>query len=218
MLTSFSVVYEIPKSLYTHKSMLLRGVKFSAPALDKTDIEVTRSKARTSGRSYGGVPFRGGENGRGRGRGRGQMSYAPDRANPFAAHINPSFVPPPPQWGVPPPPPGWPYPPGMNAAPYQPRQDDRYRPAGGYYQPPPPPSMGGYGGPPPPPSRDQYRPPRDYGSSRDYSSGGQHGSYGGDQPGGHGQRGGRGGGSYRGDQYRGRGGYSSRGGGGYGRY
>ncbi|KAL1960864.1 hypothetical protein VTO42DRAFT_5847 [Malbranchea cinnamomea] len=217
---SISVIYEIPKSMYIHKSMLLRGVKIPAPVLDKTDIEVIKSKARHSGRSYGGVPLQS-ENGRGRGR--GQISYAPDRPNPFAAHLNPAFIPPPHLGIPPPPPPGWNHP-GIGAAPYfhgppPPPQADRYRPQGGPYQAPP--SRGrGYGGPPPPPSRDQYRPSQSRGPPRDYNSGSQYGSYGGPQSGSYGSsRGGRTGGSYWGDQqYRGRGGYSSRSGNGYGRY
>lgn len=68
--------------------MLLRGVKFNPPVLNSMDIEVTRSKAQRSGRSFGGVPF-----GNGKGRARNQISYTPERSNnPFAAHINPGFV------------------------------------------------------------------------------------------------------------------------------
>lgn len=71
--------------------MLLRGVKFAPPTLDRADIEATKSKSSSSGRSFGGVPFRGGR-GNGRGRG-GHINYANDRPNPFAAHINPGFAP-----------------------------------------------------------------------------------------------------------------------------
>lgn len=105
----------MPQTAYTHKSMLLRGVKFGPPTLDRADIEATKGKASRSGRSYGGAPLRG-NHGNGRGRG-GQISYGDSRPNPFAAHINPGFPPqgipstyrngpPPPPTGnwVPPPP------------------------------------------------------------------------------------------------------------------
>ena len=88
--------------------MLLRGVKMPQPLLDSTEISIIKSKARTSGRSYGGVPLNhqnGGQNG-GYGRGSGRISYAVDnnhgrqndsfnRSNPFAAHLDPNFRPPP---------------------------------------------------------------------------------------------------------------------------
>ncbi|PBP17918.1 5'-_3' exoribonculease Dhp1 [Diplocarpon rosae] len=61
---SISVHYEMPKSKHLHKSMLLRGVKFNAPALTLSEVEETKRKASNSGRSYGGAPLRG--NGRGR--------------------------------------------------------------------------------------------------------------------------------------------------------
>ncbi|KAL2869339.1 5'-_3' exoribonculease Dhp1 [Aspergillus lucknowensis] len=101
---SLTVNYEIPKSSHVHKSMLLRGVKFSPPALDNADIQATKSRAQNSGRSYGGAPLRGGHRG-------GRMNYASDRPNPFAAHLDPKFLPPanpgaplgtPPGW-IPPP-------------------------------------------------------------------------------------------------------------------
>lgn len=95
--------------------MLLRGVKFPPPALDKAEIEVVRSKAASSGRGYGGAPLR---NGNGGGRG-GRINYASERPNPFAAHINPNFVPPP----------GW-VPPAPGTM--------------GYSQGPPPPPRGGF--------------------------------------------------------------------------
>ncbi|KAE8153890.1 exoribonuclease 2 [Aspergillus avenaceus] len=85
---SLTVNYEIPKSSNIHKSMLLRGVKFNPPALDNGDIQAIKSKAQHSGRSFGGAPFR---NGNGRG---GRINYASDRPNPFAAHLDPSFMPP----------------------------------------------------------------------------------------------------------------------------
>lgn len=139
----------MPRSNHTHKSMLLRGVKFPPPALDRADIEATKGKANRSGRSFGGAPSRGDYgNGKGNGRGRGQISYPDSRPNPFAAHINPNYAPPgvsnnsrgptPSQ-----PPYGWlPQPPGAHAS------------RGG--PPPPPPPGGGvpYGHP---------RPPQQYG-------------------------------------------------------
>ncbi|EEP82353.1 5'-3' exoribonuclease 2 [Uncinocarpus reesii 1704] len=86
---SISVLYDIPKSIHTHKSMLLRGVVFNPPVLDRTDIEVTKNKAQHSGRAFGGAPLHSGN-----GRGRGRISYAGDRPNPFAAHLDPNFKPP----------------------------------------------------------------------------------------------------------------------------
>lgn len=105
----------MPRSTHVHKSMLLRGVQFGPPALDRADIEMIKGRANRSGRSYGGAPLQG-DNGNGRGRG-GQINYADPRPNPFAAHINPNFnpqfnpnnirggLPPPPMgnWGSPPP-------------------------------------------------------------------------------------------------------------------
>ncbi|KAB8237349.1 5'-_3' exoribonculease Dhp1 [Aspergillus alliaceus] len=85
---SLTVNYEIPKSSHIHKSMLLRGVKFPPPALDNADIQATRSKAQHSGRSFGGAPLRNGHGNRG-----GRINYAGDRPNPFAAHLDPSFMP-----------------------------------------------------------------------------------------------------------------------------
>ncbi|KAK2768217.1 5'-3' exoribonuclease 2 [Arachnomyces sp. PD_36] len=211
---SMSVHYEIPKSSAIHKSMLLRGVKFPPPTLDKTDIEITKSKARQSGRSFGGVPF----NGNGRGRG-GRMSYASDRGgrggdrpNPFAAHLNPGFSPnqqplgnPPPGWVPPPPGSG-----GFSRGPPPPPE--------GYRGPPPGPPQGGYnrrGGPynQPPGSYGQYNqsgpPGQQYGGQR----GGGYNNY--NEPRGGGRGGGRGRGGYRG-QSRGQG--PPRHGDGYGRY
>ncbi|TQB72974.1 5'-3' exoribonuclease 2 [Monascus purpureus] len=86
---SLIVNYEIPKSGHVHKSMLLRGVKFPPPALDQADIQAVKSKAQNSGRSFGGVPFRNGRNDRS-----GGISYTADRPNPFAAHLDPNFMPP----------------------------------------------------------------------------------------------------------------------------
>lgn len=106
----------MPRTAYVHKSMILRGTTFSSPALDRADIEATKTRANRSGRSHGGAPLRG-DYGNGRGRG-GQSNYADSRPNPFAAHVNPGFPPqgmpgnyrggpaPPPMGGWGPPPPG----------------------------------------------------------------------------------------------------------------
>ncbi|KAJ9195220.1 hypothetical protein DTO164E3_6981 [Paecilomyces variotii] len=143
---SMTVNYEIPKSSHVHKSMLLRGVKLPPPTLDKAEIEIVRSKAAHSGRQYGGAPLR---NGNGGGRG-GRINYANDRPNPFAAHINPGFVPPP-NMGAPMPPSGW-VPPAPGTM--------------GYSQGPPPPPRGGY--------NDPYRQSYPGGPQQ---SGNQHGGY-----------------------------------------
>lgn len=68
---SLSVHFEFPSSSHTHKSMLLRGVKPPPPALDRHDIEDLKGKSQRGGRSYGGVPLRGGG-------GRGRINYGPD--------------------------------------------------------------------------------------------------------------------------------------------
>ena len=60
--------------------------------LERADIEATKAKASNSGRSFGGVPFRGDRNGGSRG---GHINYADNQANPFATHLDPNFVPPP---------------------------------------------------------------------------------------------------------------------------
>lgn len=163
-----SVHYEMPKSSYTHKSMLLRGVKFGTLTLDRADIEATKGRANHSGRSHGGAPLRGGHN---NGRGRGsQMNYSDSRPNPFAAHINPGFAPsgisgnsrggppPPPMPGWAPPPPGSetlqrgpPPPHGRNPFSYAP-QGQSYN-----YGAPQVPLQNGYGNrPPQPPPSGQY--------------------------------------------------------------
>lgn len=154
---SLMVNYEIPKSPHVHKSMILRGVKFAPPALSQTEINIVKAKARNNGRSYGGAPLQ-------NGKGNGPIHYGPsskpsfaDRPNPFAAHLDPSFIPPP-GWG--PPPPGAGYSRGPPPPPSR----------GSYYQPP-------YQGPPPPPQPSGYHPP---GSGYGHST---YGSYGqGSQP------------------------------------
>ncbi|KAK5164694.1 5'-3' exoribonuclease 2 [Oleoguttula sp. CCFEE 6159] len=186
---SISVHYEMPKSTHVHKSMLLRGVKFGTPALDHADIEAIRGRSRQSGRQFGGVPLNDNYNNGGRGRGRGgRINYGADsrqnysdsrngysgdsrggyaqqdgRPNPFAAHLNPQFVPPPQfaaQNGYGAPPPGW---------------------------VPPPPHLAR--GPPPPPPGQYGYPPQGYGGQ--YQVNGNGGGYGGPQHGqGGGRRGG----------------------------
>ncbi|KAL9606629.1 MAG: hypothetical protein Q9179_000215 [Wetmoreana sp. 5 TL-2023] len=162
---SISVHYEMPKSIHVHKSMLLRGVQPAPPALNREDIEATKGRAAHSGRSFGGVPFRGNNGGgRGRGGGGGHINYGPNRENPFAAHINPGYAPPPPpqfQGGrgpppIPPPMSGWAPPPQANFSSqyngYAPPPQQGYN---GYGPPGPPPGNGyhagnqGYGPPPP---------------------------------------------------------------------
>ncbi|MCJ1477372.1 5'-3' exoribonuclease 2 [Lambiella insularis] len=88
---SISVRYDMPRSKYLHKSMLLRGVKLNAPMLDRADIEATKARANRSGRSYGGALLRGGN---GHDRERGNVNYASSRPNPFAEYVTPGFVPP----------------------------------------------------------------------------------------------------------------------------
>jgi 5'-3' exoribonuclease 2 len=112
---SMGVLYTMPKSKHVHKSMLLRGVKEPMKQLDHTDIAILKSKARTSGRSFGGAPLNGSNsfrngggnygNGSGRGGRGGNISYQADRppppppavdidhSNPFAAFLDPKFVP-----------------------------------------------------------------------------------------------------------------------------
>lgn len=210
-----SVNYEVPKSSNVHKSMLLRGVRFPPPALDNSDIQAVKTKAQHAGRSYGGAPLRNGRHDR-----NGPINYAADRPNPFAAHLDPSFVPPP-SVGIPMMPSGW-VPPAPGSA--------------GFSRGPPPPPRGGMG--------NQFWSPYNQGQGYHgaaYNQGGyygqnprnQYGHYGqppyqsnhSSQPkpyrGQHSGRGSydrRGGSSYRGGGYRGghdsyRGGY-----GGYGRY
>ena len=131
--------------MHVHKSMLLRGIKFNPPTLTREDIEATKGRASHSGRSHGGAPL-----GRGRGRGRGgQINYADDRPNPFAAHVNPNFGPPPSfgRGGPPPPPRGGPF----NGYPPPPPKYNGLQPPGhsNYYPPPPPQQFNGrYTGPP----------------------------------------------------------------------
>lgn len=146
----------MPHSVHVHKSMLLRGVKFGPPTLDRADIEATKQRANSSGRFHGGAPLGGG---RGNGRGRGsQINYSNDRPNPFAQHLNPGFAPPPSGFGRGAPPPGqfngYPPPPPrayFNGPPPPPQN--------GYYGGPPPAAQGRYNGPPPPPQPNYFSGP-----------------------------------------------------------
>ncbi|KAL4934176.1 5'-_3' exoribonculease Dhp1 [Aspergillus undulatus] len=219
---SLTVNYEIPKSTNTHKSMLLRGVKFGQPTLDNADIQATKSRAQHTGRSYGGAPFRGG-GGRG-----GRINYGgdrksgdrpgSDRPNPFAAHLDPKFMPganPGAPMGMPT---GWaPPPPG----------------AGNYSRGPPPPPRGGmsqgygaqqYGSYNPGYGQQHHYQQQSYGQGDYYGRGppAHYNNppadyYNGGYNGGHRSQGSRGGGGYRGGRG-GRDNYSSRNQGGYGRY
>lgn len=152
-----SVHYEMPKSTHVHKSMLLRGVKPAPPALTREDIEATKGRAAHSGRSFGGAPLRGNHNNSG-GRGRGgsnNINYGDNRQNPFAAHINPGFIPPPPpqfqggRGGPPPPDPRMVF--GQGPPPPPPGFGGAY--GNGYA--PPQQGYGGYGAPPPPQQQHQ---------------------------------------------------------------
>ncbi|TVY49956.1 5'-3' exoribonuclease [Lachnellula occidentalis] len=126
---SISVHYEMPKSKFLHKSMLLRGVEFPPAALNQGDIEQTKGRAAKSGRNHGGAPLNGG------GRGRGSFNFAaPNHQQPHGSRNsyngNNNYQPPPPP-GT-----GWqPPPPGLAA---------RF----GGPPPPPPGNYGSYGQPP----------------------------------------------------------------------
>lgn len=136
--------------------MLLRGINFAPPALDRADIEATRGRANRSGRSHGGAPLRG-DFGNNRGRG-GHNNFADPRPNPFAAHISPDFTPQVMQGnyrGGPPPPlmGGWPGPlPGAGPDVFwrgpPPHQNPHGNPPHSYA---PPSHNFNYGRPPPPP-------------------------------------------------------------------
>uniref|UniRef100_A0A8H7N5M3 5'-3' exoribonuclease n=1 Tax=Bionectria ochroleuca TaxID=29856 RepID=A0A8H7N5M3_BIOOC len=63
---SISVIFEMPVTTHTHKSMLLRGVKLPTAQLTRSDIEVMKGKARRGGRSYGGAPLGRHDQGNGR--------------------------------------------------------------------------------------------------------------------------------------------------------
>ena len=115
---SMSVHYSMPPATYAHKSMLLRGVELPPKVLDNSDVAILKSKARNSGRDFGGAPLYDNrrqdpmdqpQNGRG-----GRINYAADRPpppppgqnsnNPFAAFLDPGFAPGTMPSRVPPPP------------------------------------------------------------------------------------------------------------------
>lgn len=214
---SDSVYYDIPSSSHPHKSMLLRGVEMPKPVLTPQDIAETRSRAKRSGRSYGGAPLYRSDSGRWGGRPR-PIHYGPpngrsdgyggggggggqwDSRSGYGRY---------PQGGgggyggyapVRPPPMAWhPPPPGV----------------AGFGSGPPPPPPPGYGRgypPPPPPNQwrsDYYQAPPPRPPPGQWSSGGQ--SYGNQ---GYGSQG-YGGQGYGGQGYGGQGQYRQ-GGGGYG--
>jgi 5'-3' exoribonuclease 2 len=136
LLTSYSVIYEMPTSTHIHKSMLLHGLIMPPKELNQGDIEQARRGSSRGGRgSFGGSPYRGdrnGGNGNGNGRGGGGGGGRGSYSAPFAGHSNfdprivppphiaaqlaaqgypppPGFGPPPPGFGGPPPPPGMGY-------------------------------------------------------------------------------------------------------------
>lgn len=166
-----SVNYEMPHSNSIHKSMLLRGLVFPPPALDRGDIEATRNRAARGGHNnfHSNHNRRGGrfENGNysdmmaprhkpPRRNNGGSSGYNPE--NPFAAHLNPNFDPN--VTGRAPPPP--------------------HMAAANGWLPPPPPGMGGFPPPPPPRGNGQYPPSGrgGYGSSNGHHNsyrGGRHG-------------------------------------------
>ena len=207
----YSVHYEFPPSNNIHKSMLLRGVKLPEPTLDAGDLDDTRNRAGRTGRGFGGAPLRDGgrRNGNGYsgyGNGNGYSNQGPpiNYANPFAAHLNPSFDPSMLNRAPPPPPHvaaanGWapPPPPTMQAS-------GSYWNGAGYtaeggqgwgYRGPPPQAQQGYGQGGNYGGRDSYRGgdgyrrderdsyrggggrDRDYGYGRGSSNGGYHDGY-----------------------------------------
>lgn len=102
----------MPSSSHVHKSMLLRGVKLSTPALNRDDIEATKGRAATAGRNPGGQQ-RGGYGGRGRGGygGNQNSNNGPGYSRPQqypregqGGHNGYSQYPQPPQGWQPPPP------------------------------------------------------------------------------------------------------------------
>ncbi|KAF7862016.1 hypothetical protein EAF04_007896 [Stromatinia cepivora] len=148
---SIRVHYEMPKSNHIHKSMLLVGVDFGQPALNQSDIEMTKSRASRSGRNYGGVPLQGD------GRGRNQFNYGSGNNNRGNGNRYNG--------------------PGTTAPRYNNQSYGSQNSYNGYSQPPPPPGWqppppGSYGGPPPPPpgSYGAYPPPPPPGYGGSYNN------------------------------------------------
>ncbi|CAD6449200.1 9bde2036-9cde-4a4c-8039-9d2f7da022b4 [Sclerotinia trifoliorum] len=148
---SIRVHYEMPKSTHIHKSMLLVGVDFGQPALNQSDIEMTKSRASRSGRNYGGVPLQGD------GRGRNQFNYGSGNNNRGNGNRYNG--------------------PGTTAPRYNNQSHGSQNNYNNYSQPPPPPGWqppppGSYGGPPPPPpgSYGAYLPPPPPGYGGGYSN------------------------------------------------
>ena len=214
---SMSVHFVMPPPTHVHKSMLFPGVKLPTPALDKSDVAILRSKARNSGRDFGGAPLydntrRDPMDNHHRG---GRINYAADQPpsslvpppppgvngdNPFAAFLDPKFAP------------GMPGRPGQMPPPIPPPQ--QYYQGG--QQPQPnysriPPQANGYGAPPPPPLAHRGY-PQQYGQQNGgYQNGGRSAS-----DGYYGQQQNRNGGGDRGASYGGQG-YYQQGRGGYDR-
>jgi 5'-3' exoribonuclease 2 len=103
---SMNVDFAMPPSTHLHKSMLFPGVQMPPKALDNADLAILKSKARNSGRDFGGAPLydntRIDPMDRDR-RGAGRINFAADR--PPMGVVPPPI--PPPGMGMPPiPPPG----------------------------------------------------------------------------------------------------------------
>ncbi|KAK5940312.1 5'-3' exoribonuclease 2 [Knufia obscura] len=129
---SMAVHYDMPPKTHVHKSMLFPGVVLPPPVLDKSDVAILKSKARNSGRDFGGAPLY--DNSRRDHMADAQwrqprVNYAADRpplpqnygngrnggpppppdprtldpSNPFAAFLDPKFAPGMPGARIPPP-------------------------------------------------------------------------------------------------------------------
>ena len=128
----------MPITAHVHKSMLLRGVKLPTAALDRSDIEILRSKSQRSGRSYGGVPL-GRSNHNGDRRGPINYDYGPGR--PHQRQDQPDRAP------------------NFRSNGYQQRNSYPVPgPSSTTWSPPPPPGYPGFGVglPPPPPPAHLY--------------------------------------------------------------
>ena len=201
---SMSVLFTMPPATHVHKSMLFPNVRLPNGVLDNADLAILKSKARNSGRDFGGAPLydntRIDPMDRDR-RGPGRINYAADRP-PMG------FVPPPPPgMGMPPiPPPGVTAQDNPFAAFLDPNFAGKGMPMHGRVPPPPmpPPPQQYYGGQNPNQGGHngyggQRQPPSygGYGNQNDNrNGGGSNGYYGGY---GQGQQGGRR------DDYRGQG-------------